>query len=656
MKNLLKGSVVALAAVATFAGSAFALTAADIDLLVLLGIVPADKAAAAKAAIGSTSSVMFSSDLKMGDNNASVQKLQQYLNSKGFTVAATGAGSPGKESTYFGGLTKNALSVYQAAKGLSVTGWLDAATRSYINSDGNSNVPSNPGNQSNSGDGREGQLVEIDNTSTDVESDLDEGEEDVYVFGAELEAEDSDMTIERVDVDFTLVDASTGSDDIEDYFTEVSLFLGDKKLASLDVDEADENDAGEGDFSTAANENDVYSFRFTGLNGMIEEGDTAVLYVAVTADDNLDSDDLDEEWAVLIPDDGIRAVDEAGISETYVGSSDLTEEEFSVSGVDAGDLDLSIDSGDNEDRVVQLDADNDTDDVEVLAFTLESEASDNVVDEIEIDLATTTSTTTLFSTVVKRAHLYADGDKIGSESVDDNATTGATILFDNLDFEINEDDEVEFTVTFDFNDDADQREGYTFAATVDASQIDAEDGEGDDVTVTGDVTGGDIELRTTGVSAKFVSSSATKAFEADASGEQDVGTFKITFDVTAFEEDIYLDRTVTRDDSTAGGSAGEGFMWATTSDSTVGTTSLSASISAQNSDSSDSTGIYKIDKGETRRFTLSVDLDASDIDGYAALMLTAINWTTDSGDSTPDNFYTTNLDDFKTDNLSLYTF
>lgn len=514
-------------------------------------------------------------------------------------------------------------------------------------------TPSTPSTLS----GGEGQITEIDNTSSDVESTLDESEEDVKVFGAEFDAEDSDIAVERVDVDFTLSDANTTeSDNLEDYVTEVSLFLGDKKLATLDVDEADVNDAASGDFTSAANENDVFSFRFTGLNAVVKEGDTAELYVAVSAVNNIDTSDTTADWAVLIPDDGIRAVDAAGISETYVEASDLDQETFSVETVDAGDLDLSIDTGDNEDRVVQLNADNETNGIEILKFSLESDTSDNNVDEIQISLATTTSTTTSFSTVVKRLKLYADGKEIGSESVSNGTTGGATATFDNLDFDINDGDEVEFVVKADFHDDANTREGFEFEATVVASSIDAEDSEGDDVTVTGNVTGGDVELRTTGVSATFVTASAAKSFEGDASGEQDIGTFKVTFKVTAFEDDIYLDRTVTRDDATAGGSAGDGFMWATTTDSTVGTTSLSASVSAKDSSGSDTSTKYKISKGQTREFTLSVDLDASDIDGYSAIQLTAINWTTDSADSTPDNFYTANLDDFKTENQSLYTF
>lgn len=644
--------VVAIAALLSVGSTAQAATVAELQAMIAQ--LTAQISALSGGSTAASTGYKFNTNLTVGSTGADVVALQDWLAAKGFLSIPAGT-----SKGYFGQLTKTAVAAYQASAGISATGFVGPATRGALNAAApvvttpGTVTPTTPGTLS----GGEGQITEIDNTSSDVESTLDESEEDVKVFGVEFDAEDSDIAVERVDVDFTLSDANTTeSDNLEDYITEVSLFLGDKKLATLDVDEADKNDAGSSDFSTDANGNDVYSFRFTGLNAVVKEGATAELYVAVSAVNNIDSSDTSADWAVLIPDDGIRAVDAAGISETYVSSSDLSEETFSVETVDAGDLDLSIDTGDNEDRVVQLNADNETNGIEILKFTLESDTSDNNVDEIEIDLATTTSTTTSFSSVIKRLKLYADGKEVGSESVSNGSTGGATALFDNLDLEIEDGDEVEFVVKADFHDDAATREGYEFEATVDASQIDAEDAEGDTVTVTGDVTGGDIELRTTGVSAAFVSASASKSFEADASGEQDIGTFKVTFKVTAFEDDIYLDRTVTRDDATAGGSAGDGFMWATTSDSTVGTTSLSASVSAKDSSGSDTSTKYKISKGQTREFTLSVDLDASDIDGYTAIQLTAINWTTNSGDTTPDNFYTANLDDFKTENQSLYTF
>lgn len=599
----------------------------------------------------------FNTNLTVGSTGADVVALQDWLSAKGFLSIPAGT-----SKGYFGQLTKTSVSAYQASAGLPATGFVGPMTREKLNAAApvvttpGTVTPSTPSTLS----GGEGQLTDIDNTSADVESTLDESEEDVKVFGVEFEAEDSDVAVERVDVDFTLVDAENGSDNLEDYITEVSLFWGDKKLATLDVDEADVNDAGEGDFTDAANANDVYSFRFTGLNGVVKEGDTAELYVAVSAVNNIDTSDEGDDWAVLIPDDGIRAVDAAGISETYV-SSELDQDTFAVEAADAGDLDLSIDDSDNIDRIVAVSADSDTNGVEILKFSLESDASDNNVDEIEIDLATTTSTTTAFTTVIKKLKLYADGKEIGSETITDNTggqpDGSGTALFENLDLDIKDGEEVEFVVKADFEDEADTREGFTFQATVDAGSIDAEDAEGDDVTVTGDVTGGEIELRTTGIAVEFVSQDTEKTIGTLA-GNPDRAELELVFKVTAVgDEDVYIDGDILPG-VTGPLAATDGLTWATTTNSTTGTTTSgtyaygTAALSVSGNTDSDVTTSgqvsYKINKGQTRTFTFNVSIPAGTANSNVGARITGLKWDVDSGDAHA-NLYDFDLGDIKTD-------
>lgn len=72
-------------------------------------------------------------DLAQGMVGTDVQELQKYLNNNGFPVAATGFGALGQETTYFGELTKNALSQFQVANNLPATiGVFDSVTKKFL--------------------------------------------------------------------------------------------------------------------------------------------------------------------------------------------------------------------------------------------------------------------------------------------------------------------------------------------------------------------------------------------------------------------------------------------------------------------------------------------------------------------------------------------
>ncbi len=75
----------------------------------------------------------FTQNLTLGSKGAEVKALQQWLNAKGYPVAASGPGSPGSESTYFGSKTAAALAKWQAANGISpAVGYFGPKTRAAI--------------------------------------------------------------------------------------------------------------------------------------------------------------------------------------------------------------------------------------------------------------------------------------------------------------------------------------------------------------------------------------------------------------------------------------------------------------------------------------------------------------------------------------------
>jgi peptidoglycan hydrolase-like protein with peptidoglycan-binding domain len=83
-------------------------------------------------AAADTSVLINSGDLKLGSTGAAVKVLQQYLNENGYTVAPSGVGSKGKETSTFGNATAAALAKFQEANGVSATGYFGAKTRALI--------------------------------------------------------------------------------------------------------------------------------------------------------------------------------------------------------------------------------------------------------------------------------------------------------------------------------------------------------------------------------------------------------------------------------------------------------------------------------------------------------------------------------------------
>lgn len=90
---------------------------------------------AATGSVTSTAVSVFKSNLTVGSLGSEVKALQQYLNANGYTVAASGPGSPGNETTRFGAATRAALIRFQKARGITpAAGYFGPKTRAAVNS------------------------------------------------------------------------------------------------------------------------------------------------------------------------------------------------------------------------------------------------------------------------------------------------------------------------------------------------------------------------------------------------------------------------------------------------------------------------------------------------------------------------------------------
>ncbi|MBI5457035.1 peptidoglycan-binding protein [Candidatus Kaiserbacteria bacterium] len=77
----------------------------------------------------------FTRNHQMGDTGGEVMWIQQFLNTHGAQISASGAGSPGNETSYFGSLTRAAVSKFQAANGITPSaGYWGPITRAKANS------------------------------------------------------------------------------------------------------------------------------------------------------------------------------------------------------------------------------------------------------------------------------------------------------------------------------------------------------------------------------------------------------------------------------------------------------------------------------------------------------------------------------------------
>ncbi|OGG57198.1 hypothetical protein A3D71_03185 [Candidatus Kaiserbacteria bacterium RIFCSPHIGHO2_02_FULL_55_20] len=104
------------------------------DLQAQIATLMAQIAALQGGSSAGASCATFTQNLSVGKSGGEVMAVQKFLNTHGAQIAVTGAGSPGNETSYFGGLTRAAVTKFQAANGVSPVGIWGPMTRAKANS------------------------------------------------------------------------------------------------------------------------------------------------------------------------------------------------------------------------------------------------------------------------------------------------------------------------------------------------------------------------------------------------------------------------------------------------------------------------------------------------------------------------------------------
>lgn len=557
-----------------------------------------------------TANAAFTRNLTVGSTGSDVAELQSWLISKGFSIPSisSGAAAPG----YFGQQTKDAVVAYQASVGLPNTGFFGPLTMAKVagGTVGTTPPPAGalvipfpcpagyvapapwvcPGTSTANPAGLSGDEASLEDFNlVSEESSGSEGEADVEIATAEFDVEDGDARVERLEVDFQ---AESTSDSVRpwDYFDSVSIWSGGKMIKEMDVDARGDWDENDDDSDHSASTADFYRLTFTGLDIVGRDGETVEITIAASIAGTIDTADITQEFTVLVPDDGIRATDAAGIQQ-YVGTDAETVGDFGFDAEESGDLDLETNSSDPD--TMTLISDEDDESADYTAFVFDIENNDNVDSLVtDITLTVATSSGDAITSILDTATLVVDGDEF-----DGDINADGTIDFDDIDVEVGADDSITLTLKVSLKANAPEStvDFSVTAANVQAEGIDS----GDDSTVSGTVSSETHTVSTSGITV----AGTDKSSDVDDINGQ-TGTFTIEFTVKALEDDVYIYNGA-EDASFAASTTGMFYNIYKGTTLQSATTTDSATVQS----SADTSGnYYLVNQGDIETFTLTVTL------------------------------------------------
>ena len=600
------------------------------DLLAQVAALSAQTGQGGQSVASGVCPYTWTRSLNSGATGADVMKLQQFLNADVETrVSVSGAGSVGAETEYYGPATGAAVAKFQTkyrSDILTPLGLVNAttyfgpstmakanmlcATAPVVADDSSDDSDDSDDSSDDSLNGGESSLEDLNGSDGD-DTDLEEGQENAPVAEFEFDVEDGDIKINRMDIAFDEIGGGSGIEtEPWDTFETVSLWVDGDMIAEMDVDS-------ESDWNDDEPTDGVDRLRFTGLDQIFREGDTANITVGVTVQGNVDgiTSSVEAEWEIFIPVDGIRGIDGAGIDQ-YIGEQDnntpyAESATFTIEEEGGQDeLNIQTSSDDPDATTLAVEDDTNSDWLTILIFDLDT---DDSVNDILVDTAVVSVIVSgeAYNDVVNDAQLVIDGEVFDDFTVSSGTTATATLTFDiDKDLEINAGDEVaaELQIEFRKADGVLYSEGQTVQGTTTSTGWAA---EGADDLVGTQLTGSAVgEIHTLRVEGVILEPGTT---DADTQGDTDAtGIFEINFDVTAFEGDFYIaEHATTTGVSTLGGVdfSVEGPAAVTSASGVLASTA-----------DEDIVGVFTVREGQTETFTLTVTVDASTTGQHRVLL------------------------------------